>query len=189
MKPGYQLEPVIKKPLSFVSLDIASNFQFSKKKEKNKKTKAINLSQYRHSFYFIFFFMFLSPPEAFGKFSYNYTRANFRHRWLYFTDLTFSRFWRPKCKGKRNFKIRPPLCSMKNSVSSEACNEKRLSFVCLYLNMFISTNTRNPRSYEHYWTSSWNKTWKKIFRPVRDLNPWPLWYDGLFGSNVLTGSH
>ena len=74
------------------------------KKGKNKKTKAINLSQYRHSFYFIFFFfMFLFPPEAFGKFSYNYTRANFRHRWLYFTDLTFSRFWWPKCKGKRTF--------------------------------------------------------------------------------------
>ena len=73
------------------------------KKGKNKKTKAINLSQYRHSFYFIFFFMFLFPPEAFGKFSYNYTRANFRHRWLYFTDLTFFRFWRPKRKGKRTF--------------------------------------------------------------------------------------
>ena len=28
------------------------------------------------------------------------------------------------------------------------------------------------RSYEHYWTSSWNKAWKK-FRRVRDLNPWP----------------
>ena len=25
------------------------------------------------------------------------------------------------------------------------------------------------RSYEHYWTSSWNETWKK-FRSVRDLN-------------------
>ena len=31
------------------------------------------------------------------------------------------------------------------------------------------------RSYEHYWTSSWNKAWKK-FRRVRDLNPWPLRY-------------
>ena len=27
----------------------------------------------------------------------------------------------------------------------------------------------DPRSYEHYWTGSWNETWKK-FRPVRDLN-------------------
>ena len=35
------------------------------------------------------------------------------------------------------------------------------------------TNIRDPHSYEHYWTSSWNKTWKK-FRPVWDLNPWPL---------------
>ena len=33
----------------------------------------------------------------------------------------------------------------------------------------------DPRSYEHYWTSSWNKAWKR-FRPVRDLNPWPLRY-------------
>ena len=29
------------------------------------------------------------------------------------------------------------------------------------------TNIRDPRSYELYWTSSWNKTWKK-FRHVRD---------------------
>ena len=29
------------------------------------------------------------------------------------------------------------------------------------------TNIRDPRSYEHYWTSSWNNTWKK-FRHVRD---------------------
>ena len=28
------------------------------------------------------------------------------------------------------------------------------------------TNVSDPRSYEHYWTSSWNKTWKK-FGPVR----------------------
>ena len=27
----------------------------------------------------------------------------------------------------------------------------------------------------HYLGSSENKAWKK-FRPVRDLNPWPLWY-------------
>ena len=27
----------------------------------------------------------------------------------------------------------------------------------------------DPRSHEHYWTGSWNETWKK-FRPVRDLN-------------------
>ena len=37
------------------------------------------------------------------------------------------------------------------------------------------TDISNPCSYEHYWTSSWNKTWKK-FRPIWDLNPWPLWY-------------
>ena len=43
MKPGYQLEPVIKKPLSFVTLylNIASNFQFSKKKEKIKRPKLL----------------------------------------------------------------------------------------------------------------------------------------------------
>ena len=33
----------------------------------------------------------------------------------------------------------------------------------------------DARSYEHYWTSRLNKVWKK-FRPVRDLNPWPLRY-------------
>ena len=33
----------------------------------------------------------------------------------------------------------------------------------------------DARSYEHYWTSRLNKAWKK-FRPVRDLNPWPLRY-------------
>ena len=33
----------------------------------------------------------------------------------------------------------------------------------------------DPRSYEHYWTSSWNETWKK-FRALRDLNSWPLRY-------------
>ena len=135
MKPGYHLEPVIKKPFrhSWHRIELS----IFEKKGKNKKTKAINLSQYRHSFYFIFFFMFLFPPEAFGKFSYNYTRANFRHRWLYFTDSDSQ-----SVKEKELFKIRPPLCSM----SSEACNKKRLSFVYLYLNMFTSTNTRNPRS-------------------------------------------
>ena len=30
-------------------------------------------------------------------------------------------------------------------------------------------------SYEHYLSSSEKKAWKK-FRPVWDLNPWPLWY-------------
>ena len=33
----------------------------------------------------------------------------------------------------------------------------------------------DPCSYEHYWTSSWNKAWKQ-FRAVRDLNSWPLRY-------------
>ena len=82
MKPGYQLEPVIKKAIKFCLSLFEHRIELSifEKKGKNKKTKAINLSQYRHSFYFIFFFMFLFPPEAFGKFSYNYTRANFRHR-------------------------------------------------------------------------------------------------------------
>ena len=35
------------------------------------------------------------------------------------------------------------------------------------------TNISDPRSYEHYWDSSWNKAWKK-FRPVQDLNSWPV---------------
>ena len=33
----------------------------------------------------------------------------------------------------------------------------------------------DPRSNVHYLGSSENKAWKK-FRPVRDLNPWPLRY-------------
>ena len=33
----------------------------------------------------------------------------------------------------------------------------------------------NLRSNEHYLSSSENKAWKK-FKPVRDLNPWPLRY-------------
>ena len=33
----------------------------------------------------------------------------------------------------------------------------------------------DPRSNVHYFGSSENKAWKK-FRPVRDLNPWPLRY-------------
>ena len=33
----------------------------------------------------------------------------------------------------------------------------------------------DPRSNEHYLSSSENKAWKK-FKPLRDLNAWPLWY-------------
>ena len=36
-------------------------------------------------------------------------------------------------------------------------------------------DTSDPRSYEHFWISSWNETWKK-FRCERDLNPWLLRY-------------
>ena len=36
-------------------------------------------------------------------------------------------------------------------------------------------NESDPRSGVHYLGSSENKAWKK-FRPVRDLNPWPLRY-------------
>ena len=41
------------------------------------------------------------------------------------------------------------------------------------LNAWLYTDISDPRSQEHYWTSSWSKTWKK-FRPVRDLNLSPL---------------
>ena len=27
------------------------------------------------------------------------------------------------------------------------------------------TIIKDPRSYEHYWASSWNKTWKNFFGP------------------------
>ena len=75
------------------------------------------------------------------------TRSIWRER-ISDTDDFISQIWHfldsdgQSVKEKELFKIRPPLCSM----SSEAYNEKRLSFVYLYLNMFTSTNTRNPRS-------------------------------------------
>ena len=36
------------------------------------------------------------------------------------------------------------------------------------------TNIRDPRSYEHYWTSSWNKTWIGIAK-VMGSNPVRVW--------------
>ena len=47
--------------------------------------------------------------------------------------------------------------------------KKTVDWPCNYL------NESDPRSNVHYLSSSENKTWKK-FRPVRDLNPWPLRY-------------
>ena len=43
----------------------------------------------------------------------------------------------------------------------------------IYVHCSEETKIRDPCSYKHYWTGSWNKIWKK-FRPVWDLNPWPL---------------
>ena len=44
---------------------------------------------------------------------------------------------------------------------------------CLYMKIIYmhcgeETNIRNPRSYEHYWASGWNKTWKKfrLYPPI-----------------------
>ena len=39
----------------------------------------------------------------------------------------------------------------------------------------LNLNESDLRSDVHYLSSSENKAWKK-FRPVRDLNPWPLQY-------------
>ena len=47
--------------------------------------------------------------------------------------------------------------------------KKTVDWPCNYL------NESDPRSNVHYLSSSENKAWKK-FRPVRDLNPWPLRY-------------
>ena len=33
--------------------------------------------------------------------------------------------------------------------------------IIIYLHCGKETNTRDPRNYKHYWTSSWDKTWKK----------------------------
>ena len=41
--------------------------------------------------------------------------------------------------------------------------------------LYMNVNESDPRSNMHYSSSSENKAWKK-FRPVRDLNPWPLRY-------------
>ena len=42
------------------------------------------------------------------------------------------------------------------------------------------TKISDPRSYEHYWTSSWNKAWKKKkFRPARDLGLLIMTFIGL----------
>ena len=59
----------------------------------------------------------------------------------------------------------------------------------IYVHYGEVTNIRDSRSYEHCWTSSWNKTWKK-FRPVRDLNPRPLRYrcSGFTIVNLTVGS-
>ena len=40
----------------------------------------------------------------------------------------------------------------------------------MYVYCGEETNTKDPRSYEHYWTSSWNKTWKKN-QARTDLEP------------------
>ena len=142
MKPGYHLEPVIKKAIKFRHSWHRIELSIFEKKGKNKKTKAINLSQYRHSFYFIFFLCFFFHQKHLGNF-HTITRERISD-----TDDFISQIWHffdsdgQSVKEKELFKIRPPLCSM----SSEACNKKRLSFVYLYLNMFTSTNTRNPRS-------------------------------------------
>ena len=46
----------------------------------------------------------------------------------------------------------------------------------IYLNCGLRRRYESDlRSYEHYLSSSKKKARKK-FRPVRDLNPWPLWY-------------
>ena len=34
----------------------------------------------------------------------------------------------------------------------------------IYVHCGEETNISDPRSYEHYWTSSWNKTWKKLIK-------------------------
>ena len=52
------------------------------------------------------------------------------------------------------------------------------------------TNINDPRSYEHYCTSSWNKTWKKIqartgFEPMTSATPVQR---SINWANELTGS-
>ena len=88
MKPGYQLEPVIKKPLSFVSLylNIASNFQFSKKRKKIKIPKLL-IKSISACILFYPFFMFLFPPEAFDESEFP-TQMTLFHRSDIFSILT-----------------------------------------------------------------------------------------------------
>ena len=53
--------------------------------------------------------------------------------------------------------------------------------------LYMNVNESDPRSNVHYSSSSENKAWKK-FRPVRDLNPWPLRYRCSVLPTELTGS-
>ena len=41
------------------------------------------------------------------------------------------------------------------------------SYMCTAVKIW---DISGPRRYEHYWTSSWNETWKK-FRPVPGFEP------------------
>ena len=58
-------------------------------------------------------------------------------------------------------------------------------------------NIRDPHSYEHYWTNSWNETWKNSspgFEPMTSEYDFHIstiiiyHLDGLFGTNLMTCS-
>ena len=60
------------------------------------------------------------------------------------------------------------------SLPNFTVNDIKIIYVnCVWRNEYGS----DPRSYEHYLSSSENKAWKK-FRLVWDLNPWSLRYRG-----------
>ena len=57
------------------------------------------------------------------------------------------------------------LNSLSFQISEEYCWHR---IAALFLKIFCAeyfetqVDLRDPRSHEHYWTSSWNSTWKKI---------------------------
>ena len=67
------------------------------------------------------------------------------------------------------------------------------SKICCYLSPW---DISDPRSYEHYWTSSWNESWKKIqahtrFEPMTSTNwankPTGSWSQCWIQINFLSG--
>ena len=113
MKPGYQLEPVIKKAMKFFLSLFEHRIELSifKKKEKIKRRKL--LIQVNIGIHSIIFLNFFFHQNHLGNF-HTITRERISD-----TDDFISQIWHfldsdgQSVKEKEIFKIRLPLCSMK----------------------------------------------------------------------------